>query len=124
MMNNEEFDRKMEFIVNQQAKNAVGIEKLTEAHARTEKGIEILTEKQAITEEVVTRLAYVTKVGFKDTDERIKALIDSQIRLRDSQVALTDSQAALTDSQKLTDEELRQLTATVDRILSKRRNGG
>ena len=117
MMNNEEFDRKMEFIVNQQAKFAVDIDvlresvgRLTEAHAQTEESLNHLAAKQAKTEEVVTRLAYVTNEGFKQLGAKIDALVDSHV--------------ALTDSQKLTDEKLRHLTITVDRYLSNRHNGG
>jgi hypothetical protein len=117
MMNNEDFERKMTFIVNQQAQFAVDIDKLRQAQAetvaaqtKTEETLTHLSAAQIETavalkkaEDVVTRLAYVTNVGFKDTNAKIDALINSQIELQ--------------DSQKLTDEKFRQL---LDRD---RRNG-
>ena len=52
-MNNEEFERKMSFIVEQQAQFAVDIQQLKESQAQTEK--------------VVARLANATLAGFKNT---------------------------------------------------------
>ncbi len=117
MMNNEDFERKMTFIVNQQAQFAVDVDKLRErqdktsesidrlvaAQARTDEELTLLAAAQIKTEEVVTRLAYVTNEGFKDVNAKINALVNSQIELR--------------ESQKLTDEKFRQL---LDRD---RRNG-
>jgi hypothetical protein len=51
MMNNEDFDRKMEFILNQQAQTA----------------------------ETVSRLGTVTFAGFKNVNANIDALANSQI---------------------------------------------
>jgi hypothetical protein len=65
-MSNEEFERKMAFIVEQQAQFAADIQQL--------KAI------QAETENVVGRLAHVTLVGFNDVNIKINALVDSQIR--------------------------------------------
>ncbi len=152
MMNNEEFERKMVFIVNQQAQFVVDIEKLREAQAKTEETVnhlaaaQIQTEAaQRKTEEVLTRLAYVTNEGFKDVNRKIDALVNSQIALQDSHKSMQDSQTGLQDSQrelqdsqkelqhsqrelqdshKLTEESLRQLTMTVDRYFKNRQNGG
>ena len=79
MMNNEEFERKMVFIVNQQARFAVDIDKLREAQTETEKSIDRLVAAQAKTDEVVTRLAYVTNEGFKEVNAKINALVNSQL---------------------------------------------
>jgi uncharacterized protein YjcR len=110
MMSNEDFERKMAFIVNQQAQFAVDIEKLREAQAKTEEAMTHLAGAQAKTEEVLTRLAYVTNEGFKDVNAKIDALVNSHV--------------ALQDSHKLTEESLRQLSATVDRYFKNRHNGG
>ena len=123
MMNNEEFERKMAFIVNQQAQFAVDIESLFAAQKLTE-------EKLQESNDVVTRLAYVTNEGFKDVNAKINALIDSQIELRESQIELRESQKQ-TDQQlketgqqlKQTDLRLRKLTDTVDRYISNQTNG-
>jgi hypothetical protein len=66
MMNNEEFERKMAFIVEQQAQFAADIQ--------------LLQATQAQTENVVGRLANATLAGFNDVNAKIDALVDSQIR--------------------------------------------
>lgn len=91
-MTNEELERKMEFIIEQQAQFAADIQQLREAQAQTDR--------------VVARLASVTLEGFKDVNAKIDALVDSQIKL--------------TDAQAQTDENLRNLIAVVDRYFSGR----
>ncbi len=94
-MSNEDFEKKAEFIVEQQAQFAAKIGQL---------------------EDIVARLARATLDRFEatdkrvdDVDERISALVDSQLR--------TD------ENVKKTDESLRNLIAVVDRYFSEGRNG-
>jgi hypothetical protein len=94
-MNNEEFERKMSFIVEQQAQFAADIQQMRELQAQTEN--------------VVGRLALATLEGFRDTNAKIDSLVDSQIRL--------------TEAQTHTDENLKNLIAVVDRYFSEGRNG-
>jgi hypothetical protein len=94
-MNNEEFDRKMAFIVEQQAQFAADIQQMRELQAQTEN--------------VVGRLAHATLEGFRDVNTKIDSLVDSQIRL--------------TEAQAHTDENLKNLIAVVDRYFSEGRNG-
>lgn len=94
-MNNEEFERKMAFIVEQQAQFAADIQQMRELQAQTE--------------DVVGRLAHATLEGFKDVNTKIDSLVDSQIRL--------------TEAQTHTDENLRNLITVVDRYFSEGRNG-
>lgn len=94
-MNNEEFERKMSFIVEQQAQFAADIQQMREL--------------QAETENVVGRLAYATLEGFKDVNTKIDSLVDSQIRL--------------TEAQSHTDQNLKTLIAVVDRYFTEGRNG-
>lgn len=94
-MNNEEFERKMSFIVEQQAQFATDIQQMRELQAQTEN--------------VVGRLAHATLEGFRDVNAKIDSLVDSQIRL--------------TEAQTLTDGNLRNLIAVVDRYFSEGRNG-
>ncbi|HKG81486.1 MAG TPA: hypothetical protein VKA78_18745 [Pyrinomonadaceae bacterium] len=122
-MNNEEFDRKAEFIVNQQAQFAVDIQKLKEAQAVTEQEMakafkaaahasevaERAIEAVALTAETVTRFQTLTHEGFrfvfdsfKETDAKINVLVNSQI---------------------LTDEKLRNLTALMDRHIREGHRG-
>lgn len=94
-MNNEEFDRKMAFIVEQQAQFAADIQQMRELQAQTEN--------------VVGRLAQATLEGFRDGNSKIDSLVDSQIRL--------------TEAQTHTDENLKNLIVVVDRYFSEDRNG-
>jgi hypothetical protein len=95
MMNNEEFERKMTFIVDRQAQFTADIQQMRELQVRTEN--------------VVARLAHATLEGFKDVNEKIDSLVDSQLRL--------------TTAQTHTDENLRTLIAVVDRYFNEGRNG-
>jgi predicted nuclease with TOPRIM domain len=129
-MTNEEFEQKMEFIVEQQAQFASDIQQLQE-------GIRQLREAQAQTEQLVGRLANATWEGYRDVNAKIAVLVDSQARLTEAQSrtdqnlkdmsskldALVDSQIRLTEAQSRTDENLRKLSATVARYLRERRNG-
>ena len=116
-MSNEEFERKMAFIVNQQAKFEVDIEKLYEAQMLTE-------QKLQEANDMVTRLAYVTNEGFKDVNAKINALVNSQIALQDSQKQ-TDEQLRRTSEQtEQTEAALSRLSETVDRYIRNRRDGG
>ncbi|HKZ81500.1 MAG TPA: hypothetical protein VJ124_24745 [Pyrinomonadaceae bacterium] len=95
MMNNEEFERKMAFIVEQQAQFASDIQRLQESQTRTDQVVAQMGE-------IVTRLANVTLEGFNDVNAKINALVDSQIR---------------------TDENVRNLVAVIDRYFTDGRNG-
>jgi len=94
-VSNEELERRMAFIVEQQAQFTSDIQQLREAQTQTNQVI-------AETGEIVARLANVTLEGFKDVNAKINALVDSQIR---------------------TDENLRNLVTVVDRYFSEGRNG-
>lgn len=115
-MNNEEFDRKMAFILEHQAQFAADIQQLQESQTQ-------LQESQARTDQVVaqtaeivgqmaegigqmgqvlTRLANVTHVGFTEVNAKINALVDAQIR---------------------TEENLSNFIAVVDRRFSEGQNG-
>ena len=94
-MSNEEFEKKAEFIVEQQAQFAAKIGQL---------------------EDIVTRLAKATLDRFEATDKRVDD-IDERIS------ALVDSQMQTEENVKKTDENLRNLIAVVDRYFSEGRNG-
>src|SRR5919197_1593629 len=121
-MTDEEMQKTMRFILEQQAQFSVDIQKLQETQAQTEG--------------LVNRLAAVSVKGFEETndkihalidshtrliesqaktDNRVNALIDSHTRLMDSQARLSESQARLSESQVRTDEALRNLIGVVDR---------
>ncbi len=93
-MNNEEFEKRMEFIIEQQAQFTADIQQLREVQAQTES--------------IVARLANGTLAGFNDVNAKINVLVDSQINL--------------TEAQSRTDESLRNLIAVVDRYFTEGRN--
>ena len=101
-MSNEELERRMAFIVEQQAQFTSDIHLLREVQGQ-------LQATQAQTENVVGRLANATLEGFKDTNVKIDALVDSQIKL--------------TESQSRTNQSLQNLIAVVDRYFREGRNG-
>src|SRR4051794_10839027 len=98
MMNNEEIERKMNFILEQQAQFASDIQHLQESQARTEQVVSHTAETVRRTAEsvgqtaetivqmgdVVTRLANVTHVGLSEVNAKINALVDSQIRTEEN----------------------------------------
>jgi tetrahydrodipicolinate N-succinyltransferase len=101
-MTNEEMQKTMQFILEQQAQFTVNIQKLQEAQGKTD-------EKVAQLEGLVTRLAAATLEGFKDVNAKINALADAQIRTE--------------ENLSKTNEEMRNLIAVVDRYFSEGRNG-
>jgi hypothetical protein len=108
-MTNEEFEKKRDFILEQQAQFSVDIQRLREAQTQTEQVI-------AQTGEIVTRLANVTLVGFKEVNAKSNALVDSQIRTDEKFQALADSQmrtdekiGTLVDSQLRSDKRINAL---------------
>jgi len=133
-MNNEEFNRKMAFIVRQQAQFASDIHQLQTSQAKTEQALAHTAEIVAQTGDVVTRLANVTHAGFTEINEKINALVDAQI-CTDAQLARTDQKLARTDEKlertdkqlartdkqlDLTRQSLRRLIARFDRYLNGR----
>jgi len=137
MMNNEDLQRKMDFIVEQQAQFAADIQKLQESQARTDQVVSQSGQLLARTLEIVaqsgemiTRLANVTEQGFrvtlegfKDVNAKIDALVDAQLRT-ETNLARTDANVARTDANVArTDEDLRSLIASVDRHLREGRDG-
>ena len=122
-MHNEEFDRKMAFIVEQQVQFASDIQLLQESQAQLQQSQAQFQESQARTDqvvaqtaevvgqmgEVVTRLANVTYAGFTEVNIKINALVDAQIRTEQS-VSRTDA-------------NLRDFITVVDRRFKEGRNG-
>ncbi len=101
-MGNENIEKQMEFILEHQAQ---------------------FTARMAQLEDLVVRLARGTLERFEatdarvdDVDERISALVDSQIRTEES-VKKTEANV------EKTAESLRGLIAVVDRYFSEGRNG-
>ena len=125
-MNEEERQRQMDFILNQQAQFAADIQKLQESQAELMKSqAELmksqaeLMKSQAETVQIVTRLASVTVEGFKQTNAKIDILIDAQTRTEERLTKLVESQTHLAEAQAHTEQ---RLDALID-IVRKGRNG-
>lgn len=93
-MNNEKFEKRKEFILEQHTQFAAGMRQLRQAQTQTER---IVTQAG----ETVGRLANGTLERFKDMNDKINALVDSQKRTR---------------------QDLRNLIAKLDRYFSEGRN--
>jgi chromosome segregation ATPase len=109
-MSNEELEKRMAFIVEQQAQFASDIQQLRESQSQTDQLV-------AQSGEIVARLANVTLEGFKDVNAKLNALVDAQIRTEEN-LSRTNENLARTD------DHLRNLIAVVDRYFSEGRNGG
>lgn len=109
-MTNEEFEKKMEFIIEHQAQFSADIERLKELHAQAE-------IRMARTENIIVRL-------YQDTSAKFNALADSQMRLVEAQAQTDVRFNALIETQAQTDERLNTLINVVERYISEGRNGG
>jgi ElaB/YqjD/DUF883 family membrane-anchored ribosome-binding protein len=93
-MTHEEIEKRIEFIIVQQAQFTSDIHQLRESQAQTD--------------QLLNRLAAVTLEGFKDVNAKLDALVDSHTRL--------------SEAQGRTEESLRNLIAITDRHF-RERNG-
>ena len=108
-MSNEQYEKRMEFIVEQQAQFSIDIQQLRESQAELH-ATQVRTEQVVVqTGEIVARLANATLEGFKDVNAKIDALVNSQIRTDETMNALTDN--------------VQNLTAIVNRYFTEGRNG-
>lgn len=104
-MTEDERQRQMDFILNQQAQFAADIQKLQEAQSK-------MLESQAETVQLVNRLAAVTLEGFEQTN-------DAHKRTEEALTRLVEAQAKLAEAQIHTDQ---RLDALID-IVREGRNG-
>lgn len=119
MMNNEEFDRKVEFLLNQQARFDAGMQELREGQKELQEaqketdeklkhmfdGFEEAKQLTTQTREDLAELTSLTTEGFKilyeqsrNTDAKIAALVKAQIETEEQQ-RKTDEQLRITDAQ-------------------------
>jgi hypothetical protein len=108
MMSNEEWDRKIEFLLSQQAQFDIDMQRLEAAQARTEETVERAAKNISHLAGFIHDGFGLVMNSFKETDVKIRELHE-----------LTESKIQeLTESQKLTDEALRKLLSRFDRHLS------
>jgi hypothetical protein len=91
-MNEDERQRQMDFILNQQAQFASDIQKLQEAQAKLSETQAEQLKMQTGMAQIVNRLASVTLEGFNQTNAKIDTLIDAQIRMEGSVTKLAEAQ--------------------------------
>jgi len=116
MMSNEEWERKMEFLLNQQAQFDAEMIELKAAQAASEKRLDR-------TSEMLSSYATILLENAKVTDARILELTQSQ-KFTDKQLqGLIVKVEELTEAQKLTDEQLRKFIIKVDRLTGETQNG-
>lgn len=103
MMSNEEWERKMEFLLNQQAQFDIEMSRLEAAQARTDETVDRAAKNISHLAGFIHEGFGLTMNLFKETDVKIEALKESIEDLK--------------ESQKLTDEALRKLITGFDRHL-------
>lgn len=105
-MSNEEFEKslekKIEFILEQQAQFASNIQQLGEA--------------QATTENLLGRLAVVTTAGFKEMSEKVSAVIDAQIRTEDNVSGIAGIVSSLTENVSSLTQSVSSLTERMNEL--------
>ncbi|MFN2453239.1 MAG: hypothetical protein ABR577_03365 [Pyrinomonadaceae bacterium] len=107
-MSDEELQRKMAFIVEQQAQFAINIQRLEGVDERAQGRIERL--------ERVVKLAIRTGMRErKDFRERYAALLDSQIKTEDTVRATTANISVLTVATERNREDIQALTIATER---------
>jgi chaperonin cofactor prefoldin len=107
-MSEEELNKKMEFIVEQQAQFAADIQAMREVHAADSK---LLKDRLGAVVDIIGSLARVQE----RSEERINSLAEAQARTEESIKLLTEAGAR-------TDERLNNLISVVERHISG--NGG
>lgn len=109
MTNEEKIQKQIEFLIGQQAQFASEIQQLREV--------------QMTTENLLGRLAAATTAGFKELNEKVSALVDSQIQTQDSLVKIAEAQIRTDEKLAETNERLNTLIAVFERYMSEGRNG-
>ena len=100
-MTDEERERKMDFILEQQAQFAVAMQTLREAQARSDEKLAMYAQTQSEFIEIATR--------------SIQALVDSQLRAEERQARADERQVRMDERMAQTDERLNVLINIVER---------
>jgi uncharacterized protein with gpF-like domain len=111
-MTNEEWERKMEFILEQQAQFYANIELMRERTGEHEKGME---EFRKGMEEL--------RAAQQVTEMRLADMVGAQAQAARAQSHMFEVVAAMSDSQVRTDERLNSLINVFERHLIEGRNG-
>lgn len=101
-MSNEDFQRRLEFIVEQQARLVVNQDKADER---------------------LTRLENIVANAYVDMRDRVNAVADAQLRSETNIATLAETQDKLAKAQLVTEEKLNVLITVVERHISGQSNG-
>jgi hypothetical protein len=137
MMDNDNIERKMNFIVEQQAQFASDIQQLQAAQNRTEQVVSQTAEAVGHTVEAVGQVAEavgrmgevfigfanVTQEGFNNVNAKLNALVDAQIRTEEHLLRIEGNVERTDMNLARTGENLRSLISVVDRHIREGRNG-
>jgi uncharacterized membrane protein YqiK len=113
----EETQRKMDFIVQQQAQFTIDMQQMREAQAEADEKWE---RRWGRTEEGIRSLLAIAEIH----EGEIKTLAEAQAAQAEAQAAQAEAQARTDKQMAETDERLNALINVVEQIISERRNGG
>lgn len=112
-MTNEEWDRKAEFLLNQQAKFDADMQELKASQAKTEKAINRLQESLASMSTLMFEGFSLLNNKIAESHRKLsEAFTDSHQKLSE---ALSESHQKLVESQRLTNEKVQTLADLLER---------
>jgi ribose 5-phosphate isomerase len=111
-MTNEELERAMQFVLQQQAQFAANQQQMSERVFRLETNMEVIAEAQA---ETARALAQLTQAQVQ--------LAQEQSRMAQTQNHMNEVVAALFEAQRHTEEKLNAFIGVLERYISEDRNG-
>lgn len=112
-MTNEELEKTMQFIVEQQAQFSANFQRMEEAREKDSPRIARLEESF----QLLVQLA-------ESHDERLVALAEAQLRTSEQIAAINERTAEINERTAETDERLNALIAVVERYISRRGENG
>lgn len=122
-MTNEEVQKTMEFILNQQAQSSAKIDGILESQKQAQQDFEQRwarsDEKWTRTEEGIRALLQIAEIHEKQIDEHDGQLSDVDAKL----AALAEQVREVSENGRATDERLNVLVNTVERMINDGRNG-
>ena len=118
-MTNEEMERTMKFILQQQAQLTVSVGQLTEQVDKLSNTVDKLSAKVDRTADGISSLLVIAEIH----DREIAELRESVKATSESVKATSGSVSAVDERGRQTDERLNALINMVERYISERRNG-
>jgi predicted ATPase len=118
-MTNEELERAMQFVLEQQAQFVANQQQMSERVSRLETNMEFIVQAQTETAQAVTQL---TQAQAQLTQAQAQ-LAQEQGRMAQTQTHMNEVVAALFEAQKHTEEKLDAFISVLERYISEDRNG-